>query len=104
MMGPAFLLLATSVSIDARGCRLAEGYIYDQVGTGTAQVFNIREGILSEQSQRSASVRRITEFGGGFRICSNRSFHCIASSGMTAYNMIVPTSEANGDWSFQGIN
>lgn len=103
MMGAPFILVAAAVLSGARACPSAKGYIYDQVGTNIAQVFNVQDGTLSQQSQSSADVRRSTELGGPFRICSSRSFYCLASSSMTAYNMIVPKSEAAGKWSLHGI-
>src|SRR5438132_867219 len=102
-MGPVFLLLAASTSAHGRPCMFAEGYIYDEGGAYTAHVVNLRDGFLSVQSQRWANVRSVADIGGPIRICSNGSFYCVGSSSMTAYNMIVPRSEAAGQWSFHGI-
>jgi hypothetical protein len=104
MIDGASLLLA--IALTASGlhrCGEGRGYIYDRVGENSADVFNVRWGMLSVQSRTHANIGRSTDIGGPFQFCTNATFHCLASSS-AFYNLIVPKTEAAGSWSFRGIS
>ncbi len=75
-------------------CPAQRGYIYDQVGTGAAVVFNLERRNLSVQSKQAADVERISEFGGSFTNCSSDEIHCL--SGIV--DLIIPKNGSSGSW------
>lgn len=70
------------------------GYIYDEQGTNTSEVFNLQTRLFSIQPRRSASLTKSSEFSGGFEICSTAQVHCLSGP----LNLVIPKNLVEGRW------